>query len=885
MKRLTLFLAVLFSCITMNAQQQKATAKFDATVTHQRITGFGGFVCSPQFQYNHMSTTEIKKVWGKSSTLGCNIMRLFLPIGKGGWSQSLATAKTAKELGLILFASPWGQPAEWKTNGSSNAKNSDGEVGYLKKENWADYAQYLEEYVQYLRNNGVELDAISIQNEPDWPCSYAGCLWSESDMAEFVKTYGSQISCKVITPETVGVSDSYANALNSTDVLAGFDIYGGHQYGGIQNAYKNLAKKGKELWMTEYLINWNENQPTSRNFDFSQDFFNFFRAINTCMLGDFNGWIHYAAKRFYALLGDGQYGTTSGNITKRGYVMAHFARFVTGMTRIDATFGGSLEGSAYLSQSGDTVVAVMANNTDDAVTLTLDLPFYTQQGKRYTTTRTKSLSLTTLVPAEETCRPVAEVAAQSVCTVLFIRSRDRQPSNMKGSVTYFDRKLLDEMTTTKTTFGTAYKLSNKTGKKFDCDNPLISSRKNTTYGYIALDGNYTQLVMQIKKVTTTGSLTAGKPTLYYVNANGLVSTHEYDRLDLSQGENFELTLDISPATLTDGCIGLLSLTCDNSYSHLTINFGDVYLTGGNAMYAGILSGAYVGDDSNVLDFSSDPFCTSIDMTAVTELPATLPWLTGSNRVVYVADGCPLTGSNVVAASCASLNLTSEGGPFRPQHPFTADAASFTCQVDGCRLLILPFNANIPKGVKAYAVNGDLTLNELTSIPANCPVLIQGQGDQTFTGLGDVACTVSPQDNCLQGTFTGAMLSEGDYVLSRQGDEWGLVRLTAASTLNPFGVYATLASAEQFIPLNLPSAGIMGDVNGDGVVDVEDVVGIVNCILSEPANNFIEANADLNDDGKIDVDDVVAVVNIILETNPSAAASLLHDFLLLNGFSF
>ena len=865
MKRLTLFLAVLFSCITMNAQQHKATVKFDATVTHQRITGFGGFVCSPQFQYNHMSTTEIKKVWGKSSTLGCNIMRLFLPIGKSSWSQSLATAKTAKELGLILFASPWGQPAEWKTNGSSNAKNSDGEVGYLNKDNWADYAQYLEEYVQYLRSNGVELDAISIQNEPDWPCTYAGCLWSESDMAEFVKTYGSKISCKVIAPETIGCSDSYANALNNTDVLAGFDIYGGHQYGGIQSAYKNLSKKGKEVWMTEYLINWNENQPTSRNFDFSQDFFNFYRAINTCMLGDFNGWVHYAAKRFYALLGDGQYGTTSGTITKRGYVMAHFARFVTGMTRIDATFSGSLEGSAYLSQTGDTVVAVMANNTDDAVTLTFDLPFYTQQGKLYTTTRTKSLSQTALSPAEETCRPVAEVAAQSVCTALFIRSRDRQPSNMKGSVTYFDRKLLDEMTTTKTTFGTAYKLSNKTGKKFDSDNPLISSRKNTTYGYIALDDDYTQLVMQIKKVTTTGSLTAGKPTLYYVNANGAVNNHEYDRLDLSQAENFELTFDISPATLTDGCIGLLSLTCDNSYSHLTINFGDVYLTSGNAMYAGILSGAYVGDDSNVLDFSSDPACTSIDMTAVTNLPTTLPWLAGSNRVVYVANGSPLTGSNVVAASCASLNLTSEGGPFHPQYAFTADAASFTCQVDGCRLLILPFNATIPNGVKAYAVNNDLTLEELTTIPANRPVLVRGVGELTFTGVGDVACTVSSQGDCLQGTFTGTTLSEGDYVLGRQGDEWGFVRLTAATVLNPFGVYAALASSEQFIPLTLPSTGIMGDVNGDGIVDVEDVVGIVNYILNEPADDFIEANADLNGDGKIDVDDVVTVVNIILES--------------------
>ena len=60
-----------------------------------------------------------------------------------------------------------------------------------------------------------------------------------------------------------------------------------------------------------------------------------------------------------------------------------------------------------------------------------------------------------------------------------------------------------------------------------------------------------------------------------------------------------------------------------------------------------------------------------------------------------------------------------------------------------------------------------------------------------------------------------------------------------------------------------TSSIKGDANGDGKVDVEDVVGIVNKILGEPAANFVEANADLNGDGKIDVDDVVAVVNIIL----------------------
>ena len=60
-----------------------------------------------------------------------------------------------------------------------------------------------------------------------------------------------------------------------------------------------------------------------------------------------------------------------------------------------------------------------------------------------------------------------------------------------------------------------------------------------------------------------------------------------------------------------------------------------------------------------------------------------------------------------------------------------------------------------------------------------------------------------------------------------------------------------------------AAVMKGDVNFDSKVDVEDVVGIVNKILGEPAANFNEAAADVNGDGKIDVEDVVATVNIIL----------------------
>ena len=56
-------------------------------------------------------------------------------------------------------------------------------------------------------------------------------------------------------------------------------------------------------------------------------------------------------------------------------------------------------------------------------------------------------------------------------------------------------------------------------------------------------------------------------------------------------------------------------------------------------------------------------------------------------------------------------------------------------------------------------------------------------------------------------------------------------------------------------------GVKGDVNGDGNVDISDVVALVNIILNSSSDH--QAEADVNSDGSIDISDVVALVNIIL----------------------
>ena len=52
---------------------------------------------------------------------------------------------------------------------------------------------------------------------------------------------------------------------------------------------------------------------------------------------------------------------------------------------------------------------------------------------------------------------------------------------------------------------------------------------------------------------------------------------------------------------------------------------------------------------------------------------------------------------------------------------------------------------------------------------------------------------------------------------------------------------------------------IGDINGDSLVNVLDIVLLVNLILSNENNN----SADLNSDGIVNVLDIIQLINIIL----------------------
>ncbi len=406
---LQLFILLSF-CAIMQGFAQSATLTVNTT-TYQKITGFGGFVCSPQFGYNHITTDEIRKIWGKDSETGFNIMRLYIPIGStsasesnpSSRSQSLATAQLGKSLGIKIFASPWSMPAEWKTYNTVNGvfvdANNVKQDNYLLPMYYPNYANYLNGYATYLKNNGAELDAISIQNEPDWRSSYAGCIWNPTQISDFVKNYGQSINCPIMAPESIGMTDDYATAFNDNAVLANLTYFAGHQYGNVQDGLKQVQAKGKEVWMTEYLINWNEIENTTRDFDWKKDALNFAAQVNSAMLANVNAWVHYAAKRYYSLMGDGTNGSNRWANYQTWLYPFSFCkicnRYNACWQYLDRYATAKLNGSTYISDTGDKVVVMVINNsTTDTYNLTVDLPFYTNSEKIIKTTETENMSTT-----------------------------------------------------------------------------------------------------------------------------------------------------------------------------------------------------------------------------------------------------------------------------------------------------------------------------------------------------------------------------------------------------------------------------------------------------------------------------------------------------------
>lgn len=226
----------------------------------------------------------------------------------------------------------------------------------LRYDKYGEYAEYLNEFIDFMKENGVDIYAVSIQNEPDYAHDWT--WWTAEEIVRFLKEYGSTIKAKVIAPESFqyikGMSDPI---LNDPEALANMDILGAHLYGTRFSDFKYPLFKekgeGKELWMTEIYYP-NSDMDSGDRWPEALDVA---QHIHHAMVdGEFQAYIWWYIRRGYGPMRE------DGTISKRGYMMAHFSKYVRpGYVRVEAEKEPALSlfTSAY---KGDGKVVIVAVN-------------------------------------------------------------------------------------------------------------------------------------------------------------------------------------------------------------------------------------------------------------------------------------------------------------------------------------------------------------------------------------------------------------------------------------------------------------------------------------------------------------------------------------------
>ena len=268
---------------------------------------------------------------------------------------------------IKILGSPWSAPVWMKDNNSTIG-------GRLKPEYYGVYAQYFVKYIQEMKNLGIMVEAITIQNEPQHGGNNPSMVMSATEQAVFIENYlgsafaNANITTKIIVwDHNCDHPDYPITVLNNADANPYIDGSAFHLYAGnistlttVHNAFPN-----KNLYFTE--------QYTASTGDFAGDLK---WHIENVIIGSMRNWSKNALE--WNLANNANFGphTDGGCTTCKGaitvnssenfnrnvsyYIIAHASKFVPqGSTRIGSNLVDNLSNVAFLTPNGKKVLIVV----------------------------------------------------------------------------------------------------------------------------------------------------------------------------------------------------------------------------------------------------------------------------------------------------------------------------------------------------------------------------------------------------------------------------------------------------------------------------------------------------------------------------------------------
>ncbi len=287
---------VLLMSLLISLPLQAATITIDPLIQYQRITGFGVFdygndggtasdwvndlgltvirtEISHDFKAEPGDSYDIYRDVGGYCTSDCASAHAF-----NLRAIDMQNAADAAGEPLTVIASCWSPPYWMKYNscvrGDDHLWNrvSDGIQGGMQ-DMYPALAEFFSKYVQAMIDDGVRIDAVSFQNEPDFAQWYKSCVYSASQYSLAMKVIADRMdqdglgNVKFFGPEDVQYYPRIAGYVNAAhadpEARADLDIVAIHGYHDGVNAddtseaqwiqtFEELAiPYNKPLWMTE----------------------------------------------------------------------------------------------------------------------------------------------------------------------------------------------------------------------------------------------------------------------------------------------------------------------------------------------------------------------------------------------------------------------------------------------------------------------------------------------------------------------------------------------------------------------------------------------------------------------------------------------------------
>ena len=440
----------------------EASGVINASIRHQIIEGFGaaGAWYEGWLTAHPNKETLYDILFGE---LGLDIYRLRNTYGQGTsgstfMDRSAEIVSEAKERNpsLKILMSSWSPPEYLKSNGQISGGDNATLTGGPGSYDYAGFANWWVDSISAWNNAGIDIDYISIQNEPDFDAGWDSCRFDPGETATaagynkaFEAVYNeieSQFESsmpKMLAPEATGFLGASGSNLNAylTAIINPDHVYGynHHLYninaGDNPDQYINQMQYYKTNWGDKPLFQ-TEYEKTSASWP---DALNMSILMHNALTEeDVSGYFYWSL--FWSepggLVSFPSYGSSGYTINSDFYGFKHYSAFIhPGWQRIDATDDSSdIRISSYISPD-NSQITVVAINTNATNSIILNLTFDSVSivsGGIYRTSETENCTLVNSYnPATELSLPARSVTTLSLITNISTTPPDA-PENLEA---------------------------------------------------------------------------------------------------------------------------------------------------------------------------------------------------------------------------------------------------------------------------------------------------------------------------------------------------------------------------------------------------------------------------------------------------------------------